>query len=476
VTKAALAVALVCAVVACGDDAVTLRPVIDVPPNGSGGYPFDTIDELVLSVAESGDIADIQLARSAVDDPPTLSQVPFGDELVLHMSGQASGIELAYGRSCTFAVPDPALDELHLYFSRIVKWGPVEAAVEVPTRVGGYGYAIGAGSRAVFLGGGVNVQTVEVFDALATGEFTSFPTDVPARRQAVLAPFGNGRALLVGGVDDGGAYIDRALLVDPTGTTLQLDNRQTGPLLTGHAAATLVDGTVVVAGGDSPDGVTGKAWRFRTVGGSELDVPDEFFDTLSSPRADHTMTRLGSEVGADVLIVGGRDDANLPVAPAELFRPLSESFEDYGARLIVARWGHRAVRMPGGFVLIIGGYGPAPVTKLELYDPSQGVFLDAGEMPAGAGLNELTVTLLRDGRVLLVGGFDETGVAVATAHIARLDPIDGRVVVAATDAMVTPRAGHTAVELCDGTILVVGGTDDTSAPAERYNPPSAGRR
>lgn len=97
-------------------------------------------------------------------------------------------------------------------------------------------------------------------------------------------------------------------------------------------------------------------------------------------------------------------------------------------------------------------------------------------LPANAGLTDLTVTRLPDGRVLLAGGRDEAGQKVASTHIARVDPIDGRVVVVATDAMQVPRAGHTAVLLGDGTVLIVGGTNDASARAERYNPPSQGRR
>jgi hypothetical protein len=38
-----------------------------------------------------------------------------------------------------------------------------------------------------------------------------------------------------------------------------------------------------------------------------------------------------------------------------------------------------------------------------------------------------------------------------------------------------PRAHHQATLLCDGTVLVVGGTA-LPTPAERYNPPAVGRR
>jgi hypothetical protein len=139
--------------------------------------------------------------------------------------------------------------------------------------------------------------------------------------------------------------------------------------------------------------------------------------------------------------------------------------------------------MPGGFVLIVGGLtedplggAPLPVAKLELYDPFQGRFTQAGAMPTAAGLTELVATPLPDGRVLLIAGRDAAGQPVASVFIARLDPSNGQVFVSPTDDLAVARAGHSAVSLCDGTILVVGGTSEPGANgAERYNPPTEGR-
>jgi hypothetical protein len=43
-----------------------------------------------------------------------------------------------------------------------------------------------------------------------------------------------------------------------------------------------------------------------------------------------------------------------------------------------------------------------------------------------------------------------------------------------TRSLGRPRAEHTASELCDGTVLLVGGVSEegTPLPAERYNPAS----
>jgi len=87
-----------------------------------------------------------------------------------------------------------------------------------------------------------------------------------------------------------------------------------------------------------------------------------------------------------------------------------------------------------------------------------------------------TATVLPDGRILLAGGrLVDKGEAQTSAFIARLDPLNGAVDVIATDAMSTARAGHQATLLCDGTVLISGGTSD-QVPAERYNPPPDGRR
>jgi hypothetical protein len=144
--------------------------------------------------------------------------------------------------------------------------------------------------------------------------------------------------------------------------------------------------------------------------------------------------------------------------------------------MVVPRHHHQAIRLPDGSVLIVGGLdaNDTPVATLELFAIESG-FTDAGMLPANAGVTDQSVTPLPDGRVLIAGGRDMTGNVVDTAFIALLDPIDGVVDISGTDRLMTPRAGHKATLLCDGTVMLVGGTT-TPSPAERYNPPSIGRR
>lgn len=475
----------------CSDGPPVLAPTIEVPSESSEAYPYEGLEELELSIARSGDDAPLALATAPIGDDLTLAEVPFGDDLVVHLSGRAGGIEIAYGRTCAIDVrADAAVAiEPHLYFSRIVKWGMTTlAAPLVPDRVGGYGYSL-PGGGAVFAGGD-NATEIEVFDPLATGAFSQLAAESLSRTDSLLVPFGNGKALIVGGKGVGNDAVPTAEVLDPSADnpTLQVAEHF-GPSLIGHAAVTLVDGSIVVTGGAAQEDpgedffVTDDAWQFRFGEGNVLEPPRKLAEKLVIARSDHTVTRLGDEVGADALLVGGSDTTDGLVAQAELYRPLRETFEVIpGAVLTYPRHGHQAVRMPGGFVLVIGGMrsngmgGEIPARELELYDPSQGVFIEAGMLPTDAGLTEFTITRLADGRVLLAGGRDVARVAVDTVLIARLDPINGQVDVIPTDSLATPRAGHSAVSLCDGTILIVGGTNDTQAGAERYNPPSAGRR
>ena len=83
-----------------------------------------------------------------------------------------------------------------------------------------------------------------------------------------------------------------------------------------------------------------------------------------------------------------------------------------------------------------------------------------------------TATLLPDDTVLIVGGYGEGGVALASAEL--FDPVGGTF--RATGSLSTARGGHTAILLPTGKVLVIGGygtrTYPDVAPAELYDPAS----
>lgn len=130
---------------------------------------------------------------------------------------------------------------------------------------------------------------------------------------------------------------------------------------------------------------------------------------MSTGRFRHTATQL---LDGKLLIVGGATVGDperrpgigsSPTASAELFDPVSGKFVEVGA-LARARWGHSSTLLRDGRVLIGGGFDDrgAALASAELYDPTSRSFVDAGAMHHARGLH--TATLLEDDRVLLLGG------------------------------------------------------------------------
>lgn len=466
------AVGLACA--ACSVDATVVTPVIDLPTDDPDATASG-LDEIELTVAHARSDRDLVATTFTRGEPLDVPGAPFADDLVLHMSGFIGASKVAYGRSCVISVtasqPPPTP---HLFFSRSVKFASLDV-VPVP-RTNGLGIAyLGAALLVGGTDGGGPVGEVETFDPM-TGRLTTVGQLQP-RGGAVQALVGTSppRAAVIGGAvgAEGAKFIE------------VVDNRRIERLDFADmarielTATALTDGRVIVIGGRPPGLVpTGEIDELAPDGASY--AVRRLTARLAHPRRGHTATRLGEDVGAPVLVGGGLDAAGTPIAEVELFKPLSEELADplkFKATMLVPRSGHLATLMPDGSVLFIGGLDALgqPVRKLELFSLDAG-FVEAGNLPDGAGAIEQSATTLPDGRILLVGGRLMPGSPpLTTAYIARLNPLNGSVDVVATDHLAVARAGHQALSLCDGTVLVTGGTAGP-VPAERYNPPPGGRR
>src|SRR5213080_3527653 len=185
---------------------------------------------------------------------------------------------------------------------------------------------------------------------------------------------------------------------------------------------------------------------------------------LNQPRAEHTATLLAS---GTVLIAGGRDAADQPLASAEIYDPATGGYTLLASPLPAPVWGHTATRLDDGTVLIAGGQRGARYRRAaQLFDPASDTFAALTPMSTPRGRH--TATLLRDGRVVVIGGTDGVG---PLASLELYDPTR-RTFSRAPGALTVARQDHTATLLPDGRVLVSGGSNASGAldSTELYDP------
>src|SRR5213596_1587418 len=104
---------------------------------------------------------------------------------------------------------------------------------------------------------------------------------------------------------------------------------------------------------------------------------------LNQPRAEHTATLLAS---GTVLIAGGRDAADQPLASAEIYDPATGGYTLLASPLPAPVWGHTAIRLNDGTVLIAGGQRGARYRRAaQLFDPATDTFTALGPMSTPRG-------------------------------------------------------------------------------------------
>ncbi|HYG66749.1 MAG TPA: kelch repeat-containing protein [Anaeromyxobacteraceae bacterium] len=140
---------------------------------------------------------------------------------------------------------------------------------------------------------------------------------------------------------------------------------------------------------------------------------------------------------------------------------------------VVAQTGHAAALLADRSILLVGGPGP-DLTAAQRYDPRADRFEAAGRISTKRA--RPAVAALADGRVLVTGG--ETSGSFSVSAVSRtaelFEPFAGPFELLAGE-LTLPRAHHTATELDDGDVLVVGGsasldgTVPATATAERWD-------
>jgi WD40 repeat protein len=296
-------------------------------------------------------------------------------------------------------------------------------------------------------------RSAEIYDP-ASGKFTPTGEMAIARVGHAAELLHSGKVLIAGGWISHDCT-DSAELYDPaTGkftTIANMTTRRGRP-----QSVVLPDGDVLITGGedhDARDGAVASAEIFHAA-----TLTFEPLPPMRAARVAHTMTLLND---GRVLIAGGRGETLN--ASAEIYDPKTRRFTETGS-LITARYKHTAGLLPDGRVLIAGGSddrdwhgtmnsaeiydsrtgkftATSPLNdsrfklpdvavsvapgelliaggsrKVEVYDAASGKFLVAsGEI--SDSWHYLSETRLKDGRVLLAGGYPDNDHTTALAWI-----------------------------------------------------------
>jgi hypothetical protein len=310
-----------------------------------------------------------------------------------------------------------------------------------------------------------------IFDPAGNAGAGSFTTTAPMaspRYYHTATLLLDGRVLVTGGNDNSG-HLASAEIFDPAGnagagsftTTASMASTRFSP-----TATLLVDGRVLVTGGNSDLGNLASAEIFNPVGNAGA---GSFTATASmaSSRFRHTATLLAD---GRVLVTGG-----VAIVSAEIFNPAGNagagSFTTT-ASMTVLRSDHNAVLLANGRVLVTGGQSNGKfIASAEIFNPAgnagAGSFITAASMTSPRF--DHAVTLLADGRVLMTGGYDGL-LVLPSAEI--FDPTGnaGAGSFTTTASMASPRGAHTATMLINGSVLVIGGYDNITylSSAERF--------
>lgn len=249
--------------------------------------------------------------------------------------------------------------------------------------------------------------------------------------------------------------------------------------------AEIVDGKLVYVGIHEDTDVlqvAGTSWTEEYLHLRSEDAPRRFEYELvetagaSSIRLANGEVQLFDEEGRGLLIrapvvvdAAGRRSATaarwelrgkrltLHLDPSGLRYPLVVDPSFTTGSMATARYDGIGILLQSGQVLVIAG---APVTQVtaELYNPATGAWSYTSPM-TGPGRSAHAALLLRDGRVLVIGGTTLSG---ETDDCRLYDAVDDAWV--AAQPLPAKRQHHTATLLTDGRVLVAGGADGATTP------------
>jgi len=275
-----------------------------------------------------------------------------------------------------------------------------------------------------------------VYDPATGASVSTGPMVPPGQWVGSAVPLKDGRVFILGD----GVY----QVFDPT--TMQF--AAVGPAVTprsGAAAALLLDGRVLIAGGFPPGGTAGDVPALQSA---------ELFDpvTMTSTPTGSIGTPTGG--GPMVTLPDGRVFMATDPA-AEIYDPATGTFGAASTTTSGGRGSGHPVVLPDGRVVLAGPTGLYSGGMIQVWDPASRTFSarDLAEPLFGA-------TLLDDGRVFLIGMCHGRPAGWTGVY----DPSTG----ATTPTPGTRACRPASTRLADGRVLIVGGLEPAAPTVEIF--------
>ncbi|MEU7144802.1 kelch repeat-containing protein [Nocardia sp. NPDC046473] len=233
---------------------------------------------------------------------------------------------------------------------------------------------------------------------------------------------------------------------------------------TAHSATLLADGRVLLAGGyadrSGSSGTTATAEIYDPTAKTWTPI-----ESMNDARSVHQSVLLHD---GRVLVIGGTADVGsgtyTDLAFCEIFDPATGKWTPTGSTAR-PRFDATATVLRDGTVLVTGGGWPGWVAgwvfntgsdwTTERYSPITGTWTRDADLPCARLYHR--AALLRDGRVLVIGGANASNVSTGLRNAALYDPTTKTWQQAA--GLATGRWAFGALALDDGRVLVVGGVD-----------------
>ena len=291
-------------------------------------------------------------------------------------------------------------------------------------------------------GMGTSIARADMWDPV--DGFVSIDPPTFARVNPTTTLLLDGRALVVGGFGGPFAYSSSAIATaevwDPKASTFAPTGSMAASRV-GHTATVLPDGRALVVGGAGPEGDAAQAELW--------DPQSSVFSpagTLKNARIGHAALLL---LDGRVAVAGGVDPvAGTGVGVIEIWDPSSLRFNEELSLLDAPR-NVSLTRLPDGRVLVAAAFVvQSGLRGALIWDPATGA---TEHLQMTRDRDAHATTLLADGRVLLTGGFSQSGEALDSVEL--WDPDAAAFV--ETTPLPRPAANHTTVLLPDGRLLVV---------------------